>query len=71
MAVICYVAEGKKAPTVKLAVSMNKGAAWREQNLVAGQSWPIPPNATNLLIDNVPYDPKGNYEIRQGKVARK
>lgn len=69
MGVIRYVAEGKKVPPVKLAVSMNNGRAWREQNLAAGQSYPIPPNVTNLLIDNVPYDPKRNYEIRGGKVA--
>lgn len=71
MGVIRYVGEGKKGPVVRLAVSMNKGEAWREQNLAAGQSYPIPPSVTNLLIDNVPYDPKGNYEIRQGRVAQK
>lgn len=69
MDVIRYVAEGKKVPSVKLAVSMNNGRAWEKQNLVAGQNDPITPNATNLLIDNVPYDPKRNYEIREAKVT--
>lgn len=71
MPVIRYVSQGTKAPAVKIAVSMNNGRSWREQDLQPGQSFPIPPNATNLLMDNVPYEPKGNYEVRMGKVVRK
>lgn len=69
MAVIRYVAEGKKFPAAGIAVSMNSGRSWREQSLSPGQSFAIPPNATNLLIENVPYDCKRDYEIRQGRVA--
>lgn len=68
---IRYVGGAGNQPAVKVAVSMNNGQSWQEKTLLSGQSFPIPPNATTLLIDNVPYDPRGNYEIRQGRVARR
>ena len=71
MGLIRYVSEGRKAPAVKVAVSMNNGRSWQQKDLVPGQSFPIPRNATNLLMDNVPYSPGGNYEIRNGLVAQK
>ena len=71
MAVIRYVAEGKKSPAVRIVVSMNNGRSWQQRDLLPGQSFPVPPNATTLLMDNVPYDPKGNYEIRGGRVSLK
>lgn len=67
MAVIRYIGGG--AGDVKLAVSMNNGLSWQEKTLKPGQSFPIPPNATNLLLNNVPYDPKRNHEIRNGKIT--
>lgn len=70
MAVIRYVSEGKAAPEVKIAVSMNGGRSWREQTLLPGQSFPIPPNATNLLIGNAPYAPGQNWTIRGGRVGQ-
>ena len=69
MAVIRYVAIGRDSQIIKVVVSMNNGGSWQEKNLVPGQSFPIPPNATTLLMDNVPYDPERNYEIRQGKIS--
>ena len=70
MAVIRYVATGKPAPKVAINFSVNGGKSWQERILAAGQSFHMPPNCTNLLVNNVPYDPKGNYEIRDGKVAQ-
>ena len=70
MPFIKYISDGRKNPEVKIAVSMNKGASWKEVILKAGQSYPIPPNVTNLLIDKVPYDPKINFTIRNGNVSK-
>ena len=71
MALIRYVATGRQQRQVNVAYSMNHGKSWQRKELVPGQSFPIPPNCTSLLIDNVPYDPSGNYEIREGQVAVK
>lgn len=65
---IRYVSNGKKAPPVKIMASMNNGLSWQAKELLPGQSYPIPPNCTGLLINNVPYLPKGNYEIREGVI---
>lgn len=70
MAVIRYISEGKPSPGVKVAVSMNNGRSWQEKTLLPGQSFPIPPHATNLLMDNVPYSPDQNWTIRGGRVGK-
>lgn len=69
MAAIRYVATGKPAPKVTIGFSINNGKSWKEHILAAGQTFHIPPNCTNLLVNNVPYAPDRNYEIRDGKVA--
>lgn len=69
MAVIRYVSTGRKAPKVAISFSVNGGKSWQERTLIAGQSFPIPNNCTNLLVDNVLYDPRGNYDIRDGRVG--
>lgn len=71
MAVIRYVAMGKTMPKISVDYSMNQGKSWQRKELASGQTFPIPPNCTNLLVDNVPYDPKGNYEIHEGSVVSK
>ncbi|MBD5608486.1 MAG: hypothetical protein HDQ93_06520 [Desulfovibrio sp.] len=71
MSSIRYVGNGREQPSVKISFSMNAGKSWREQELRAGQTFPIPPTCDALLISGVPYDPKGDYEIREGKVGRK
>lgn len=68
MSSIRYVSNGRKAPPVQVMASMNNGLSWQTRELLPGQSYPIPPNCTGLLINSVPYIPRGNYEIRDGKV---
>lgn len=71
MGYIRYVSTGTKAPPVQVSASMNNGLSWQKKELKAGQSFPIPPKCTNLFIGNVPFDPEGNFEIRQGIVIQK
>lgn len=69
MGFIRYVGTGTKAVPVTISHSMNHGKSWQERQLIAGQTFSIPPNCTNLLVDNIPYPPHGNYEIREGKIS--
>lgn len=69
MATIRYIATGRKSISVGISVSMNQGKSWQNKTLLPGQSFPIPPNATNILIDNVAYSPLQNMEIRDGRIA--
>lgn len=69
MPFIRYIGGAGNSPAVNVAVSMSHGYSWQEKTLVSGQSFSIPPNATNLQMNNVPYDPKKNYEIRNGKIC--
>lgn len=69
-AVIRYQATGRVVEDVKINISFNNGKSWKQSELKAGQSFPIPGNTTNLLINNVPYAPKGTYEIRNGNVSQ-
>lgn len=70
-AVIRYQAIGRAVEPVTVSTSVNNGTSWKQTTLKAGQSFGIAGNVTNLLIDNVPYDPKGSYVIREGRVAQK
>lgn len=69
MGFIRYVGTGRLSPIVTISFSMNKGKAWQERKLVAGQTFHIPPNCTNLLVDKVPYSIHENYEIRGGQIS--
>lgn len=69
MASIRYIGTGRKVLPVKISCSRNGGNSWQEREMVAGQTFGIPSDCTNLLIDNVPYDPKMNYVIRNGKAG--
>lgn len=71
MGFIRYVSTGRKAPSIKICASMNNGVSWQNKEILPGQSYPIPSKCTNLLVDNVPYNPYGNYEIREGKIVMK
>lgn len=71
MGVIRYVSTGRKAPAVRISFSMNNGVSWQNKDLLPGQSFPIPLKCVNLLIDKIPYEPTGSYEIRDGHVVRK
>ena len=50
---------------------MNNGRSWESKELRGDQSFAIPKKVTNLLVDNIPYAQKNNYEIRDGHVANK
>lgn len=67
---IRYVSTGRESPPVQIMVSMNNGCSWQKKNLRSGQSFSIPPRCTNVLIGNIPYEPNGNFEIRNGIVAK-
>ena len=69
MDVIRYVGTGKNQRKIQVDFSMNQGKSWQHKELVAGQTFPVPTNCTTLLMDNIPYDPKGNYEIRDGNIV--
>lgn len=71
MAVVRYVAMGKAQRIINVDYSMNQGRSWQHKDLLPGQTFPIPPNCTNLLMDNVPYNPGSDYEVRDGKVVGK
>ncbi len=71
MPFVRYISEAQKALPVKVAVSRNHGRNWQEKDLSPGQTFPIPPDATNLQINNVPYDPKRDCEVRGGRVVQK
>lgn len=68
---IRYVSIGRISSPVQVRVSMNNGLSWQRKELLAGQSFAIPPKCTNVLMDNIPYDPNANYEIRDGMVTKK
>ncbi len=70
MAHIRYVGTGRKSPEITITVSMDRGRNWRKQTLKSGQTYNIPPTVTDLRIDNVPYDPKLKYVVRDGNVAQ-
>lgn len=70
-AFIKYQSTGKVTQDVTVSVSFNNGKSWKVIPLKAGQSFPIPGNTTNLLIDNIPYDYTKSYEIRDGRIAKK
>lgn len=71
METVRYVGMGKTQPKIRVDFSMNQGKYWQHKNLMAGQTFLLPPNFTRFLLDNVPYNPSGNYEIRDGKVISK
>ena len=71
MGLLRYVGGGDRDKVINISYSMNNGRSWQKRELRAGQSFPVPPDCTDLLLDNVPYNPAGNYEIRNGLVARK
>ena len=65
---IQYIDTGKKSPCVKIVFSRNNGSSWKENIIRKGQSCNLPKDVTNLFINNVPYDPKKNYKIKDGNV---
>ncbi len=69
MPFVKYISDGRMNPEVIITVSVNKGVSWKTTILKAGQSYSVAGNITNLLIDNIPYNPKNNYIVRKGRVS--
>lgn len=67
-ATIQYIGTGKKVREIEVAFSRNNGATWQKKTIKAGQALAIPPDATNLIIDGVPRDPKNDYKLKDGLV---
>lgn len=65
---IQYIGTGRAAPKVKVTFSRNNGATWEHKEVRPGQTYTVPKNATHLRIDNVPFDPKRNYKVKDGNV---
>lgn len=67
-ATIQYIGTGKKVREIEVIFSRNHGATWQKKSIKAGQSLAIPPDATQLIIDGVPRDPKKTYKVKDGIV---
>lgn len=65
---IHYLGNGKGGPAVKVTYSRSHGGKWEHKTMKPGQTFSIPKDATHLRIDNVPYNPKKNYKIKDGNV---
>ena len=65
---IQYIGTGRNAPKVKVTFSRNNGATWEHKEVKPGQTYNVPKDATHLRIDNVPFDPKRNYKVKEGNV---
>ena len=65
---IQYIGTGRTAPKVKVTFSRNNGATWEHKEVKAGQTFNFPKDTTHLRIDNVPFDPKRNYKVKEGNV---
>lgn len=66
-----YIGTGTEQAPVHISYSVNEGRSWQQKSLLPGQSFSIPNGCTTLIMNNTPYDPAGNYEIRAGNIARK
>lgn len=65
---IQYIGTGRTAPKVKVTFSRNNGATWEHKEVKPGQIFTFPKDTTHLRIDNVPFDPKRNYKVKEGNV---
>ena len=55
---IQYIGTTNKNEPVKVSFLRNKGASWQTVQVKMGQNYNVPRDATNLMINNVPYDQK-------------
>ena len=65
---IQYIGTVNKNEPVNVSFSRNRGASWQTVQVKMGQTFNVPRDATNLTINNVPYDPQKNYKVRDGHV---
>lgn len=65
---IQYIDTGKQSPKIKVSFSRNNGASWKQDYIKKGQTYNVPRNATHLMINDIPRDPKRNYKVKDGNV---
>lgn len=65
---IQYIDTGKASPKVKISFSRNNGASWKQDYIKKGQSYNVPRDATHLMINDIPRNPKQNYKVKDGNV---
>jgi len=65
---IQYIDTGKESPKIKITCSRNNGASWKQDYIKKGQTYMVPPDATHLMINDIPRDPKRNYKVKEGNV---
>ena len=66
---IQYIDTGKRMPPIKITYSRDNGNTWRHAQIRNGQTFNVPRDATHLRINNIPYNPKKNYKVKEGNVS--
>ncbi|WP_300709825.1 hypothetical protein [uncultured Desulfovibrio sp.] len=66
--IIQYVATGKPAPAITVAVTRDNGNSWTTVSVKPGQAYAIPRDATQMTINGTPYPPQRNYKVREGRI---
>ncbi len=55
---IQYIGTGRSSLPVAVKISRNNGSTWNTVQVKPGQTYNIPRDATHLMINEVPRDPK-------------
>jgi len=66
---IQYIDTGKRMPPIKITYSRDNGNTWKHTQIRNGQTFNVPRDATHLRINNIPYNPKKNYKVKEGNVS--
>lgn len=65
---IQYIDTGRQSPKIKVSFSRNNGASWKHDVIKKGQIYNVPRDATHLMINDIPRNPKRNYKVKDGNV---
>lgn len=63
-ATIHYIGDGRNAPKINVTISRNNGASWEHKEVRSAQTYTIPQDVTNLLINNAPYEASKTYKLK-------
>ena len=66
---IQYIGTGRQFPPVNVKISRNNGATWNTVQVKPGQTFNVPRDATHLMINEVPRDPKKSYKVKEGNIS--